>query len=156
MLDRILAKLGGGADAPTAPRLDARDARDAMAVILVHAARADGTYDDAERADIDAVLSRRYGLSPDEAARLRAEAEEDEANASGLQRFTSALKNAVPFEERVGVIEAVWEIAYADGIRSHEEAALVRKLCGLLYVEDRDAGLARQRVVRRLGIDDGR
>jgi uncharacterized tellurite resistance protein B-like protein len=157
MLDRILSKLSGGSDAgPPSSALDARDARDAMAVILVHAARADGTYDDDERADIDAVLARRYGLPAPEAARLRREAEEDEARSAGLQRFTSALKNAVPHEERVGIIEAVWEIAYADGIRSHEEAALVRKLCGLLYVEDRDAGLARQRVARRLGIDDGR
>ena len=51
------------------------------------------------------------------------------------------------------MIEAVWEIAYADGTRDHDENALVRRLCGLLYVPDREAGLARQRVQRRLGID---
>ncbi|MEL6767269.1 MAG: TerB family tellurite resistance protein, partial [Pseudomonadota bacterium] len=148
MLDRIMKTLAGHDGPPT--RLAPRDARDALAVILVHAARSDGRYDDAERADIDRVLTHRYGLGPAEAAALRAEAERDEENAAGLQRFTSALKNAVAFEERVGIIEAVWEVAYADGARSHEESALVRKLCGLLYVEDRDAGLARQRVVARL------
>ncbi|MEM7497681.1 MAG: TerB family tellurite resistance protein [Pseudomonadota bacterium] len=143
-----------GSDGPPA-RLEARDARDALAVILVHAARADGQYDAEERGDIDRVLMGRYGLGAADAAALRAEAETDEANAAGLQRFTSAIKNAVPFEDRIAIIEAVWEVAYADGERSHEESALVRKLCGLLYVEDRDAGLARQRVAERLGVDEG-
>ncbi|MEM7526492.1 MAG: TerB family tellurite resistance protein [Pseudomonadota bacterium] len=152
MFDRIMQKLMSAA--PDASRgLDAADARDAMAVILVHAARADGAYEVAERDDIDRILAARYRLTPFEAGALRRQAEEGEASAAGLQRFTSALKHAVPFEERVGIIEAVWELAYADGVRSAEESALVRKLCGLLYVEDRDAGLARQRVAARLGID---
>ncbi|MEM6678163.1 MAG: TerB family tellurite resistance protein [Pseudomonadota bacterium] len=154
MLDRLLEKLTG-VSRPEAPALDGRDARDAMAVVLVHAARADGVYDASEQADIDAILARRYALDAAAAAALRAEAEAAEENAAGLQRFTSALKSAVPFEERIGIVEAVWEVAYADGTRSAEESALVRKLCGLLYVEDRDAGLARQRVAARLGIDEG-
>ncbi|MEM8759310.1 MAG: TerB family tellurite resistance protein [Pseudomonadota bacterium] len=153
MLDRIMKKLARHQGAPQ--RLSAQDARDALAVILVHAARADGRYDASEQDDIDRVLTARYGLDAAGATALRAEAEADEENAAGLQRFTSALKNAVPFEERIGIIEAVWEVAYADGVRSAEESALVRKLCGLLYVEDRDAGLARQRVAARLGVDEG-
>ncbi|MEO1318072.1 MAG: TerB family tellurite resistance protein [Pseudomonadota bacterium] len=153
MLDRIMKKLAGHQGAPQ--RLTAQDARDALAVILVHAARADGRYEASEQDDIDRVLKSRYGLEAAGATALRAEAEADEENAAGLQRFTSALKNAVPFEERIAIIEAVWEVAYADGVRSAEESALVRKLCGLLYVEDRDAGLARQRVAARLGVDEG-
>lgn len=152
MLDRLLAKLARAQAPQTA--LDATDARDALAVILVHAARADGAYETEEQAQIDRILTTRYGLSADAAARLRAEAEEDEANAPGIQGFTSALKGAVAHEDRIAIIEAVWEIAYADGERSHRESALVRKLCGLLYVEDREAGIARQRVAARLGIAD--
>ncbi|MEL6338108.1 MAG: TerB family tellurite resistance protein [Pseudomonadota bacterium] len=152
MFDRIFAKLAGAA--PERP-LSPADARDAMAVVLVSAARSDGRYDAEERAQIDRILVGRYGLTPWAAGALRAEAERIEADAAGLQRFTSALKQAVPFEERIAIVEAVWEIAYADGEKSDEEAALVRKLCGLLYIEDRDAGLARQRVVARLGLPDG-
>ncbi|MEO1277058.1 MAG: TerB family tellurite resistance protein, partial [Pseudomonadota bacterium] len=103
-----------GHDGPPA-RLAPRDARDALAVILVCAARSDGRYDTEEQADIDSVLCRRYGLSGVEAAALRVEAESVEENAAGLQRFTSALKNAVAFEDRIAIIEAVWEVAYADG-----------------------------------------
>jgi len=45
--------------------------------------------------------------------------------------------------------EAVWEIAYADGNRDHHESALVRRLCGLLYVPDQESGAARKRVAAR-------
>ncbi|MEM9784190.1 MAG: TerB family tellurite resistance protein [Pseudomonadota bacterium] len=152
-MDRLITALTGAAErhVPAAPE----DARDAMAVVLVNAARADGHYAEEEKAEIDQILATRYGLDPETAGALRSEAEAIEETAAGLQRFTSALKSAVPFEERLGVIEAVWEIAYADGEQSYEEAALVRKLCGLLYVPDRDAGIARRRVAERLGVDAG-
>jgi len=133
--------------------LDEGDAREAVAAVLVMAACADDDYADCERSMIDRVLAQRYALSPWEAARLRASGEAAYESASDTVRFTQAIKRAVAHEDRVGVIEAVWEIAYADGARDHTESALVRRLCGLLYVPDRDAGLARQRVAARLGID---
>ncbi|MEM0923023.1 MAG: TerB family tellurite resistance protein, partial [Pseudomonadota bacterium] len=125
-------------------------AREAVAALLVSAARADGIYDSGEAAAITDVLARHYGIDDAAAENLRLAGEEAEAAANDLVRFTRAVKQAVPHAERVAVIEAVWEIAYADGDRDHRESALVRKLCGLLYVEDRDAGLARQRVETRL------
>lgn len=130
----------------------AADARTALAAILVEAARADGAYDAAERARIDRVLETRFGLTPAQAVALRTEGEAAQSGAVDLVRFTRAIKDAVPHEERIGVVEALWEIVYADGTREMHESALMRKLCGLLHVEDREAGLARRRVAGRLGI----
>lgn len=132
--------------------LTPEDCREAVAAILVEAARADGEYSSGERARVARVLAARYGLSPSEAAALREVGEEAQSQAPDLVRFTQAVKRAVPHEHRVEVIEAVWEVAYADGRRDDAEAALVRKLAGLLYVPDPEAGMARQRVAKRLGI----
>ena len=55
-------------------------------------------------------------------------------------------------EERVKIIEMLWEVAYADGVVHHYEANLIRRINGLLYVSDRDSGAARKRVAARLGI----
>jgi len=138
---------------PEAPiDLTPEDGREAVAAILVEAAKADDDYTADERAHIARVLAARYGLSPAEAVELREVGEAAQAAATDLVRFTKAVKRAVPHEDRVGVVEAVWEIAYADGVRDHAENALVRRLCGLLYVEDREAGLARQRVEEKLGL----
>ena len=49
-------------------------------------------------------------------------------------------------EERIRIIEMLWEVAYADGDVDDYEANLVRRVAGLLYVPDRDSGAARKRV----------
>lgn len=124
--------------------------REAVAALLVAAAKADGVCDPEELRAIRAVLARRYGLDAAAAEALLREGERTQSKAVDLVRFTRAIKRVVPHEERIAVIEAIWEVAFADGAADHAESALVRKLCGLLYVEDRDAGLARRRVKARL------
>ncbi len=127
------------------------DEREALAAILVEAGHADGDYSAAEKARIARILSARFNLSPGEAVTLRASGEEARDAATDLVRFTQAINRIVPHEERIGMIEAVWEVAYADGVRDEAESSFVRRLCGLMYVADRDAGVARQRVAKRLG-----
>ena len=129
------------------------DERTALAAILVEAAHADGTYDAEESERIARVLAARYDLSPTAAVALRVEGEAAQAASVDLVRFTRAVKDAVAHEDRVGVIEAVWEVIYADGVREMHESALIRKLCGLLHIDDREAAFARQRVIARLGIE---
>ncbi|MEM1275636.1 MAG: TerB family tellurite resistance protein [Pseudomonadota bacterium] len=126
--------------------------REAVAALLVAAAKADGVYEPEEARAIAEILSRHYALDAAAAEALLNEGELAFAEAADLVRFTRAIKRVVPHEERIAVIEAIWEVAFADGASDHTESALVRKLCGLLYVEDRDAGLARQRVKARLGL----
>jgi uncharacterized tellurite resistance protein B-like protein len=132
-------------DRPEAETLPDDDARRALAALLVRVARADHDYAEAEMARIDRILSARYGLSPFEAAALRAEAEGIEAEAPDTVRFTHAIKAAVPFEERSAVVEALWAVVLADGRRDDEEDGLLRMTSKLLGINDRDSALARQR-----------
>jgi len=63
-------------------------------------------------------------------------------------RFTRAIKEAVPYEDRLGVIGAAWKVVLADGTRSGEEDALMRLVASLLGVNDRDSNLARIEAAR--------
>lgn len=135
--------------APVPSPLPDPDARLALAALLVRIARSDGVYAEVEIERIDRVLATRYGLSPFEATALRRAAETLEAQAPDTVRFTRALKDAVPYEDREGVIEALWEVVLADGIRDQEEDSLLRLVANLLGVNDRDSNLARQRVEAR-------
>jgi uncharacterized tellurite resistance protein B-like protein len=127
------------------PLADA-DARLALTALLVRIARSDGEYAAEEVARIDRIAAQRYGLSPFEATSLRKDAESLEAEAPDTVRFTRAIKDAVPYEERERVIEALWDVVLVDGIRDHQEDALLRLVANLLGVNDRDSALARQRV----------
>lgn len=134
--------------APSPARLPDPEARLALAALLVRLARSDGDYAGSEVARIDRVLAARYRLSAHEVAALRAEAEVLEAEAPDTVRFTRAIKDAVPHEDREGVVEALWAVALADDRRDDEEDGLLRLVANLLGVNDRDSALARQRAGR--------
>jgi uncharacterized tellurite resistance protein B-like protein len=135
--------------APDPVPLDDGDARLALGALLVRVARTDGDYSDDESRRIERLLGARYALSPFEATRLRRDAEALEAEAPDTVRFTRAIKDAVPYEERMGVIEALWDVVLADGVRDDHEDALLRLVAPMLGVNDRDSNLARQRVEAR-------
>ncbi len=126
------------------------DARLALAVLLVRVGRADDHYTDEERHRTDRILSTRYGLSMDEAAQLRLEAETHEAEVADNVSFTRALKRAVPFEERAHLVEALWEVVMTDRRRDCAEDGFMRLATKLLGVNDRDSALARQRVMAQM------
>lgn len=134
--------------APEPTPLDNGDARLALAALLVRIARSDGDYAQSEIDRIGQVLANRYDLSEAEAADLRANAETLEAEAPDTVRFTRAIKEAVPFDDRIEVISSLWEIVLADGERDSEESSLLRMIAPMLGVNDRDSNLARQRVSR--------
>lgn len=144
MFADFLKKLVAPAPAPLADT----DARLALTALLVRVARSDHDYAASEQDRIDRISAERYGLSPFEATKLRTDAEQLESEAPDTVRFTRAIKDAVPYEDRLGVIEALWKVALADGERDASEDALLRLVSNLLGISDRDSALARQRVER--------
>ena len=122
------------------------DARLALTALLVRVARTDGHYAPAEVANIDRIIASRYGLDQVATAALRTAAETLETEAPDTVRFTRAIKDAVPYPDRLAVVEAMWRVALADGVRDDHEDALLRLVANLLGINDRDSALARQRV----------
>lgn len=131
-----------------APMADA-DARLALTALLVRVARSDHDYADSERQLIEKIAKNRFNLDAAEAATLLKDGEELETEAPDTVRFTRAIKDAVPFEERLGIVEALWEVVLADGMRTDEENALLRLVSNLLGVTDTDSAMARQRVAAK-------
>ncbi|MEM7296441.1 MAG: TerB family tellurite resistance protein [Pseudomonadota bacterium] len=144
----MFAKLLEALSAPDPNPLDDGDARLALTALLVRVARTDGDYADHEIKRIDRIVGSRYGLSPLDARQLRADAEALEAQAPDTVRFTRAIKEAVPYDERQAVVRALWSVVLADGVREDDEDALLRLVSKLLGVNDRDSALARQAAAR--------
>ncbi len=122
----------------------------AAAALLVEAASIDGAFDDSERARILDFAERRLELSDEEAKTLLLAAETAVGNTTQLFGFTSTIKNSFSYEERVELIETLWEVVYADGTADPYENQLMRSIGGLIHVTDRDRGLARKRVLERI------
>ena len=150
MLNRIKS-LFAEPDEATGAGVD--DLHLAAAVLMVEAACMDDDFDGGERQAIAAILETHFTLNAEEIAALLEQAEEVQNDANHLVRFTRAIKDGYPLEDRAKVVEMLWEVAYADGTLHHYEANLLRRVCGLIYVSDRDSGLARKRVLDRLGLN---
>ena len=142
MFSQLLRRLA--TPAPTARP----ESRLALAALMVRLARSDGDYAPDEAAQIDRHLAARFTLSPFAAAALRAEGEGLEAAAADTVQFTRALKDAVPLEDRAGLMETLWSVVLADGARAAEEEQVMRIIASLLGLGDRDSALARQRASR--------
>ena len=123
----------------------------AAAALLIEAAYMDEQFDESERAVVSDLVRRRFDLELDESESLLLEAESAVAKSQQLYGFTRAVNDHFTPQERIELMEMLWEVVYADG-RDHDiEAGLLRRLGGLLYVSDRDRAMARQRVLQRLG-----
>lgn len=157
MINRIKTLLGKErGEQPARGARSHEDKQVAAAALLVEAARMDAQFDPEERLVIAQLLQQRFGLSDKETESLIMEAEDVQGKSNQLIRFTKSIKEQFSEEERIELLEMLWEVAYADGRLHHYEANLLRRVGGLIYVSDRDRGAARKRVLRRMGLDDGR
>ena len=144
MFQNLLNRLMGDTPEP----LPDNDARLALTALLVRLARSDGDYARVEVAQIERIITTRYGLEGDAANELRHDAELFEETAPDTVRFTRAIKDAVPYEDRAAVVEAAWSVVLADGERADEEDSLMRMIASLLGVSDVDSAQARHRAQR--------
>jgi len=150
MLDQILKFLNGSAANREAD--PAGGTRLAIAALLVEAGKSDGSYREGDHYVVVGLVRRLFSLEEDAAGRLVAEAEQALAQSVQLFRFTRPIVEGIAPEQRVQIIESLWETVYADRVLTADEDSLVRRVAGLLYVSDRDRGAARLKVMKRLGI----
>jgi len=121
----------------------------AVAALLVEAARADGSYGDAERHAVEHLLEDMLDLAPAAAATLRKSAEAAQAEAADLVRFTRVVKFALDEDERRALMQGLWHVVLIDHHRDPHEDALLRRLPPLLGITDHDSSAARRRVMAR-------
>ncbi len=155
MINRIKILLSGSSGpAPVAtPGHSFADLQVVAAALLVEAAQMDADFDAVERTKILDLVRARFELSEAEAQSLLELAGDKVANANQLYGFTRVVKDNFDHEERVELIEMLWEVVYADGTLHDLEASLMRRVAGLIYVPDRESGAARKRALSKLGLE---
>ena len=147
MLDEIKAWLESGGKSSARGGTD--EVQLAAAALLIEAAHIDDHVDPRERAVTDRILERRFKLSPAAARQLVVAAEQASERSTQLFRFARIINDRFSLEQRIELMEMLWEVVQADGTVDALEDTLLRRIGGLLYVPDRERGAARQRVLQR-------
>ena len=113
--------------------------------LLVHAARIDENYTEVERKIIKKAIMDLNQIDIIEAEEILKNAEKKEEESNQIIEFTKEIKKS-SMEFRYKIIEILWKIVYSDRTNDMYESNLIRRVCGLLYVSNKDSGKIRLKV----------
>ena len=116
-----------------------------IAALLIHAAKIDENYTDEEKKIVTRSVADLFNISSEDAEKLVADAEKKEQESNQIVEFTKEIKK-YSMESRLKIIEVIWKIVYSDGTNDDYESNLIRRICGLLYISDKDNGIIKSKV----------
>ena len=116
-----------------------------IAALLVHAAKIDENYTETEKKIIKKAMMDLNNMEAINAENLLKKAEEKEQKSNQIIEFTREIKKK-PMEFRLKIIEILWKIVYSDDNTDGFESTLIRRVCGLLYISDRDSGIIKLKI----------
>ena len=113
--------------------------------LLVHAAKIDDNYTEVEKNIIKKAIMDLNQTNMTEAEEVLNNAEKKEEESNQIIEFTKEIKKS-SMEFRHKIIEILWKIVYSDRTTDMYESNLIRRVCGLLYVSNKDSGKIRLKV----------
>ncbi len=119
----------------------------AIAALLIHSAKIDENFTDKEKEIIKKALIE-MGAQTDEINEIFEEAEKKEKDSNQILDFTRQIKN-IDEDKKKLVIEALWNIIYSDESADMYEANLMRRLSGLLYLDNKVVGDLKEKVKKK-------
>ena len=151
MIDRLLALLH---ETPAAPpdTVGAPFQRRQIAAValLIELAQIDRRVPPEEQATIERVVRQRFGLDAATAARLIAAAQRELDASLEDWVFANAVREGFDERDRVGIVELLWEVVYADGHLARLEASLMRRLIEQLGIGEAEREAARAQAFARM------
>ncbi|HUH13878.1 MAG TPA: TerB family tellurite resistance protein [Longimicrobiales bacterium] len=153
MLDALKRLLGGAPAPETPPRPEAPAGVDplhlAACALLLEVAHADGEFSPEERAHLEDVLERHFGLPADSGRELLALAEAERRSATDQYRFTSVLQEGYDLGQKMVLAEVMWGLVLADGEIAEHEQYMTRQIANLLDLKPGYLSRAKQAAAER-------
>jgi len=117
------------------------DAEDIVLItaLLVHAAKMDENYTIDEKKIIEKALSQLTKKNSNEISQIIMSAEKKESESNHILNFTREIKKK-DINFRKEIVNVLWQIILSDGKSDMYESNLIRRVCGLLYISDKESG----------------
>ena len=114
------------------------------ASLLIHAAKIDQNYTNKEKLIIERTLIE-LGVDKEKINQLMQNAEENEKNSNQILNFTKDIKYTDQ-NFKIKIIESLWKIIYSDNTSDMYETNLMRRLSGLLYLDNKLVGDIKEKI----------
>ncbi len=121
----------------------------AVVALLFEAIGVDGAHSPEEEETVCRIVTNQFDLTPDETDALLDMAYAAAENASDLYGRIKIINQHYSHDEKLSLLEKLWQVILADGVIDSHESALMRRIAGLIYVSDAASAEARRRVIAR-------
>ena len=118
-----------------------------IACLLIHAAKIDENYTSEEKEIIKKTVKKLYP-DLDDLDEVIDQAERKENDSNHIQEFTRDVKS-LSTENKIIIVETLWRIILSDGKSDIYENNLMRRLAGLLYLDDKIVGETKVKVLNK-------
>ena len=112
-----------------------------------------GPLSDEERQIITVLVEDRFLDDPALSEVLLSTAEAKARQSVELYSVTKIISQTFSYEERMDILQSIWEVVLSDGRVDDFEDQLMRRLGGLIHISDRDRAFTRQRAEKVLALD---
>ena len=120
---------------------------EAVVVLLLRAANIDGKKDEQEIEAIKRLIIQQFNYDEEKADILITSASEKEESSADLFEWSKIINDHYDLDSKKIVFSMMCEIICADGLIDPFESNLIRRLSGLLYISDKDAGAIKKKVM---------
>ena len=120
-----------------------------ITTLLIHAAKLDEKYSQDEKITINKCLVGLGFGEKDEVEKLIDRCEVLEKESNQILHLTQEIKK-LKYTDRLKIIEVLVQVVYADGKMDEFEDNLIRRVCGLVYVENADVGPMKENIKKKL------
>ena len=117
------------------------------AALLIHAAKIDENYSDIEKKIIKSTLIN-LGVKKENLEEIFKKGEDIEANSNQILEFTKEIKNSDE-NFKIKIIETLWSIIYSDNNLDMYESNFMRRLTGLLYLDNKIVGNIKEKIKKK-------
>ena len=118
------------------------------ASLLIHAAKIDENYTNNEKIIIEKTLVE-LGANKEELNEIMKRAEENEENSNQILDFTKDIKSTDQ-NFKIKLVESLWKIIYSDKTSDIYESNLMRRISGLLYLDNKMVGDIKEKIKKNL------
>ena len=115
-----------------------------ITALLVYTAKIDENYSKEEEEIIELTLSK-IGVKKEKIKRIIKEAKDIEENSNQILEFTREVKN-MNEKDKINIIEGLWRIIYSNKVADIYETNLMRRLAGLLYIDNKMMGDIKEKI----------
>ena len=119
-----------------------------VAALLIHAAKIDENYSEIEKKIIKEAL-KEIGANPENIERILIEGKKIEEDSNQILDFTKEVKN-MKEQNKIKIIETLWKIIYSNNEADIYETNLMRRLTGLLYIDNKVMGDIKEKIKKKI------